>query len=105
MPVELKTECFILTTTLTTPLITAAAGEKIRITHIIASCGGTGGSITLKKVDTSKSTTVNLWNARAITANGNIEMFDVFLDGEDQLQGGYAGATDAHLSVDYQVLT
>lgn len=105
MPLDLKTEAFVLTTTLTTPLITAGAAEKIRILHVIASCGSTGGTITLQKVDTSKGVTVNLWNAKAIAANSSQELTDVILDSTDVLQGGYAGATDAHLSVDYQVLS
>lgn len=105
MAIELKTEAFILTMTLTTPLITAAPAEKIRVTHVIASCGSTGGTITLKKVDSDKAATVNLWNARTITAGGNLELFDTNLDGNDQLQGGFTGATQAHLSIDYQVFT
>lgn len=105
MPVELKTEAFVLTTTLTTPLITAGAGETIRILHLIASCGATGGAITLKKQDTSKNVTVNLWNAKAIAANQNLELFDLFLESTDQLQGGFTDAVDAHVSIEYQVLT
>lgn len=100
----LKTECFALTTTLTTTLLTAGSGQTIRVLHITASCGASGGSITLSKVDTSKSVTANIWNAKAIPANSNLEYFDTLLESGDMLKGGYTSATNVHMILDYQVL-
>lgn len=105
MPIVAKTKSVILTTTTTTALLTAGASETIRITHITASCGSTAGTITLQKFDNSEALTTRIWNDRAITANGNLEFFDTILEANDELQGGYATASDAELVIDYLVET
>lgn len=105
MPIANKVRTVVLTTTLTTSLLTAGASETLRITHIIASCSGTGGSISLAVVDSSGSVTARVWNAKAIAANSNLEVFDLFLESNDSLQGGFTTATNAELTICYQVET
>ncbi|MBW4469283.1 MAG: hypothetical protein KME45_03365 [Stenomitos rutilans HA7619-LM2] len=105
MPVTNKVKTVVLTTTLTTALLTAGSAETIRVTHIIASCGTTAGSLTLSLNDNSGSVLARLWNAKAINANANLEIFDLFLESNDELRGGYTTASSAELTICYQVET
>ncbi len=105
MPITNKTKTLTLTTTLTTSLLTADAGETIRVTHIIVSCGTTPGTISLSLYDSSTTITSRLWNARSITANGNLEIFDLFLEPNDEIRGGYTTGTNAEITICYQVET
>ena len=105
MPIAQKTLCLALTSTLTTNLLTAGANETIRITHITVAASTTAGAITLSKVDTSASITSNIFNARAISANSNLEFFDTILEPTDILRGGFTTATGSTVIIDYMVET
>lgn len=105
MPITQRTLCAALTTTLTTPLLTAAAGQTIRITHITVSSGSAAGAITLSKFDSSANFTANICNAKAIAANSNLEFFDTVLETGDELRGGFTTATGSHIVIDYMVET
>lgn len=103
MPISQKTLCVALTSTLTTTLLIAGAGETIRITHINVCSSTTAGTITLSKVDTSASVTGNIFNARTIAANSNLEYFDTVLETTDVLRGGFTTATGSTIIIDYMV--
>lgn len=100
-----KVKSITLTTTLTTSLLTAGASETIRITHIIVSCGVTAGTISLSLYDNSSITTSRIFNAKPIAAYNNLEVFDLFLEPNDELRGGYATASNAEIIICYQVET
>ena len=105
MAIANKVKSSTLTTTLTTSLLVAGAGETIRITHIVVSCGTTGGTISLSLYDNSSTTTSRILNAKTIAANSNIEVFDLFLEPNDELRGGYVTASNAEIVICYQIET
>ena len=105
MPIVNKVKPIILTTTLTTSLLIAGASETIRITHVIVSCGTTAGTITLSIYDNSSTILGRIFNARSIEANKNLETFDLFLEPNDELRGGYTSASNAEIVICYQVET
>lgn len=102
----------VLNSTLTTALLTASAGTRIKITHITISNGATAGTVTLSRFDTSASATYELLNAMPIAANnattGNIpplEFTEYYLEAGDELRGGSTTTTDAKISIDYYTIT
>lgn len=103
MAITQKTLCISLTSTLTTTLLTAGAGETIRITHINVCSGSTAGTITLTKTDTSATVTANIFNGKTIAANSNLEYFDTVLEANDVLKGGFTTATGSTIIIDYMV--
>lgn len=102
----------VLTSTLTTALLTAATGTRIKIDRITISNGATAGTVTLSRFDTSASATYELLNAMPIAANnatsGNLppfELLTLYLEAGDELRGGATTTTDAKISIDYFVIT
>lgn len=100
----------VLNSTLTTALLTAATGTRIKIDHITISNGATAGTITLSRLDSSASASYRLLNAYPITANsdpsGNpVELMTHYLEAGDELRGGATTTTDAEISIDYFVIT
>ncbi len=84
-----------LNSTLTTVLYTVPNNTVARITHLTISNGSTAGTITLSIEDTSASTTANIFNAKAITANDLLEFFDAILEAGDKIKGGATTTTGA----------
>lgn len=103
MAITQKTLCIALTSTLTTTLLTAGAGETIRITHINVCSSTTAGTITLSKTDTSATVTANIFDAKVIAANSNLEYFDTVLEPTDVLKGGFTTATGSTIIIDFMV--
>jgi hypothetical protein len=102
----------VLTSTLTTALLTAATGTRIKIDHVTISNGATAGTVTLSRYDDSASASYELLNAYPIAANnatsGNIppvELMTFYLEAGDELRGGATTTTDAKISIDYFVIT
>jgi hypothetical protein len=102
----------VLNSTLTTALLTASAGTRIKIDHITISNGGTAGTVTLSRFDSSASASYRLLNAYTIAANnattGNlppVELMTLYLEAGDELRGGATTTTDAEISIDYFVIT
>ena len=100
----------VLTSTLTTALLTAAAGTRIKIDHITISNGATAGTVTLSRFDSSASASYKLLNAQKISANTDpadnpLELMTYYLEAGDELRGGAATTTDAEISIDYFVIT
>lgn len=106
----------ILNNTLTTTLLTAAGGTRIKITHVTISNGSTAGTVTLSRFDKSANSgsgvVYELLNAMPIAANnattGNIpplEFTEWYLESEDELRGGATTTTDAKVSIDYYIIT
>lgn len=102
----------VLTSTLTTALLTAAAGTRIRIDHLTISNGATAGTVTLSRFDDSATASYKLLNATPIAANnattGNIpplELTTFYLEAGDELRGGATTTTDAEISIDYYIIT
>lgn len=102
----------VLNSTLTTALLTASAGTRIRIDHITISNGATAGTITLSRFDSSANAVIRLLNATPIAANnatsGNVpplELTTFYLEAGDELRGGATTTTDAEISIDYYVIT
>ncbi|MEH2138581.1 hypothetical protein [Nostoc sp.] len=105
MSISNKVKPLILTTVLTTSLLIAGTSETIRITHVICSCGTTAGTISLSLYDSSTGTTSRIFNAKPITANNNLEVFDLFLEPNDEIRGGYTAASNAEIIISYQIET
>lgn len=103
----------VLNSTLTTNLLEAAAGTRIRIDHITISNGATGGNLTLSVYDSSPTpTTYEIFNAYPVAANnatsGNIppiELTTLYLEAGDQIRGGITTSTDAKITFHYFVIT
>lgn len=102
----------VLNSTLTTALLVAATGTRVKITHATISNGATAGTVTISRFDTSVTATYRLLNAMPIAANnattGNIpplEFTEWYLEAGDELRGGATTTTDAELSLDYYVIT
>lgn len=102
----------VLNSTLTTALLTAAAGTRIRIDHITISNGATAGTVTLSRYDSSATAVYRILNATPIAANnattGNIpplELTTFYLEAGDELSGGATTTTDAEISIDYYTIT
>lgn len=102
----------VLNSTLTTNLLEAAAGTRIKIPHITISNGTTAGTVTLSRYDSSAGTVYEILNAMPIAANnattGNIpplEFTEYYLEAGDQIRGGAITTTDAKISFDYYVIT
>jgi hypothetical protein len=102
----------VLNSTLTTALLTASAGTRIKIDHITISNGATAGTVTLSRYDSSAAVAYELLNAYPIAANnattGNIppvELMTLYLEAGDELRGGATTTTDAKISIDYFVIT
>ena len=105
MATTLKTKAVSLTTTLTTAILTAGAGETIDISHIIASVSADGGSITAGIADTSGSVTSNFWNGISAVKNSPLDQSDLRLETGDILTAGHTGATGASILVVYTIRT
>lgn len=104
MPIKLKLFATTLTNLLTTPLLVSGPNETIRILRLAATCTVVnGGKLTLKVVDSSGSSqAINLLNATPFMSGYPIELYDVFLEANDSLLGGFTGMpTDAHLVISY----
>lgn len=102
----------VLNSTLTTALLTASAGTRIRIDHITISNGSTAGTATLSRFDSSANAVYRLLNACPIAANsattGNVpplEFTNLYLEAGDELRGGATTTTDAEISIDYYTIT
>jgi len=106
----------VLNSTLTTALLTASAGTRIKITHVTISNGAMAGTVTLSRFDKSANggsgVAYELLNAMPIAANnattGNIpplEFTEWYLEAEDELRGGATTTTDAKISIDYYTIT
>ena len=106
----------VLNSTLTTSLLTAATGTRVKITHATISNGATAGTVTISRFDTSANSGAGVnyrqLNAMPIAANdattGNIpplEFTEWYLEAGDELRGGATTTTDAELSLDYYVIT
>ena len=102
----------VLNSTLTTTLLAASAGTRIRIDHVTISNGATAGTVTLSRFDSSASATYEILNATPIAANnattGNIpplELTTFYLEAGDELRGGATTTTDAKISIDYYTIT
>lgn len=107
-------KAIVLTSTLTTALLTAATGTRIKITHITISNGATAGTITLSRLDNSSSVVARILNAAPILGNASVsgsgfpqpfEFTEFYLEAGDELRGGATTTTDAEISIDYYTIT
>jgi hypothetical protein len=92
MAVAYKVKTGVLTTTLTTPILTAPALTRIEISLLRFTVSSAGGSISAGILDTSASQVARILNGHYIDNDNPIELNGLRLEADDNLQAGYAAA-------------
>ena len=82
-----------------TDVYTCPSSTTTRIEHLIISNGGTAGTVTVKFYDVSTTTSFELINGAAITANGVLEMTNLILEAGDKIKASAATTTGAKITL------